>query len=305
MSSSFLARLSCCGRRLRGPELAFGLPDLLEDLLDVRLQCLLQGAELLLERGLEPLGLVEGGLGLACSRRWRRRLRCARPGPLPPGPGWGARCAGRSRRSRTRRRPWRSRRPLESVGMRRSAAGWRSWRVLASASAIACPPVPGGSTSSLRHGEQRRLRPAASPPSRRPGVGQLAAGAAEVVEQRGRSRPGRRRRSSSAAVGDELVLFGQAGAAAAGPVGRADVLGGRLRPGADVDAVAELGLGGDDGAGWRTRRIGRPRLGRIAEDVVDAAGAGRAGMSDPDAMMSSARVMERSTATMTSAGTCS
>ena len=43
---------------------ALGLPDLLEDVLNVGLQGLLERAELLVEGGLQPLGVVEGGLGL-------------------------------------------------------------------------------------------------------------------------------------------------------------------------------------------------------------------------------------------------
>ena len=46
---------------------------------------------------------------------------------------------------------------------------------------------------------------------------------------------------------DELVLIGEAGAAAAGPVGRADVLGSGLRAGADEHAIAELRFRRD---GW-------------------------------------------------------
>ena len=84
------------------------------------------------------------------------------------------------------------------------------------------------------------------------GVGELAAGAAEVVEQGlclaearlGLAGPRLR-------LSDGLVLFLQAGAAAGGTVGRADVLGCLLGAGAEVDAVAELGPCRDHRGGQR------------------------------------------------------
>ncbi len=53
---------------LRGREFAFRLPDLLKYVLDICLQCLLKGAELLLEGGLEALGPGEGFLGVSVFR---------------------------------------------------------------------------------------------------------------------------------------------------------------------------------------------------------------------------------------------
>ena len=125
-----------------------------------------------------------------------------------------------------------------------------------------------------RPGEQRRLAAGRLGRLRdRAGVGELAAGAAEVFVQRGGSFGPRGVLSLLSGGGrDALVLLGQPGAAAVGPVGRADVLGDLLGPRADVDAVAELGLRGDEGLAGGRDGTGGPRLGRVAEDVVDAAG---------------------------------
>src|SRR6202042_3312294 len=119
-----------------------------------------------------------------------------------------------------------------------------------------------------RLGEQRRLAPGRLGRLRdRAGVGELAAGAAEVLVPGGGSfGPGGVTLLLGGGGRDAVVLFGQPRAAAVGPVGGADVLGDLLRPGADVDAVAELGLGGDEGLAGGGDGTGR------AEDVVDAAG---------------------------------
>ncbi len=250
---------------------ALGLADLLEDVLDVGLQSLLERAELLVEGGLEPLGLVEGGLGLgvllalaldrfgALGQILFRALARAARSLCRSDAAFSNSAAARAIASTS----------VASVGIRRSAAACRSWRVLASVSAIALSRVACVvSTSSRVLASSAAWRPAAS-----------AAFATGRVS--GSSRRARRKSSCSGGGSfgpggvplllggggrDAVVLFGQPRAAAVGPVGRADVLGDLLRPGADVDAVAELGLGGDEGlAGGRDGTGG-------AEDVVDAAG---------------------------------
>ena len=233
----------------RGDEL-LGLPDLLQDVLDVRLQGLLQRAELLFQGLLQPLPLGERRLGLGVARACAvRSSRSARPGHLRPGPAWPARRAARPRRSRTRRRPGRSRPPA----LPRSASGVRR--------------RPAGAAGSWRRPRRSRRQGRSGPSRSPPGRGRAARRGCRrprlpvaIGRVSGSSRRARRKSSSSAlarssrrpaaprsAAGgaDQLVVFGEPGAAAGGPVGRADVLRGRLRPGADVDAVAELGLGAD------------------------------------------------------------
>ena len=92
------------------------------------------------------------------------------------------------------------------------------------------------------------------------GVGADGLGRLRDRRVSGSSRRARRKSSSSALARfsspasrssfgdgglDQLVVFREPDAAAAGPVGRADVLRRRLRPGAGVHAVAELGLRAD------------------------------------------------------------
>src|SRR3984957_16669126 len=123
-------------------------------------------------------------------------------------------------------------------------------------------------------GEQGRVASGCLGGSRaRAGGGGPAAGAPEIFVPDG-GLVGLRGELALLAFGrrDALVLLGQAGVAAVGPVGRADVLGDLLRPRADVDAVAELGLGGNDGLAGGRDGAGGPGLGRVAENVVDAAG---------------------------------
>ena len=109
----------------------------------------------------------------------------------------------------------------------------------------------------------------------RAGIGQLTPGPPEVLEPR----PGRVQLDGQPLLRggghlDQLAVFREPGAAAAGPVGGADVLGGRLRPGAGVDAVRELGLRADrraDSAGGTACSAARDVVGERdrAEHRVD------------------------------------
>ena len=263
-------------RLLRGLEITLGLADLLKDMLNVGLQRLLEGAELLVEGSLEPLGLVKSrlrlemllalafdGLGPLGQVFFRARERGALlvqigRGVLELGGGAGnridvGRVGGHA--------------PLGGGLAKLTGPGVGLGDRAVQGDACYLDVFP-------RLGEQCRL-PAGrlGGPGNRSGVGQLAAGAAEVFVQLGGSFGPRGVQPLLRGGGrDALVLLGQPGAAAVGPVGRADVLGDLLGPGADVNAVAELGLRGDEGlAGGRDGTSGL-RLRRVAEDVVDAAG---------------------------------
>ena len=88
------------------------------------------------------------------------------------------------------------------------------------------------SSAAQRAGRLGRLRD-------RAGIGQLPPGPPEVLEQRrGRVQLAGQPLLVGGGRLDQLAVFREPGAAAAGPVGGADVLRGRLRPGAGVDAVA-------------------------------------------------------------------
>ena len=257
-------------------EVALGLADLLEDMLNVGLQGLLQRAELLVEGSLEPLGLVEGGLGLdvllalaldGLGPLGQVLFRARQRGALFVQIGRGVLELGGGAGNRV---------DVGRVGGHAALGGGLA--KLASPGVGLSDRVVQSALCYLdvfaRLGEQRRLAAGRLGRLRdRAGVGELAAGAAEVFVQRGGLFGPRGVQSLLAGGGrDALVLLGQPGAAAVGPVGRADVLGDSLRPRADVDAVAELGLGGDEGLAGGHDGACRLRPGRRGEEVVDAAG---------------------------------
>ena len=227
----------------------FGLPDLLQDLLDVRLQGLFQRPELLFQGVLQPLPLGECLFGLGAGElapfdrlglRGEILFRLGQLGPLGVQLGRGV---------------------LELRGRPRDRVHLvvRGWH----------PAFGGGLPEPPGHGVDLGDRRVQGRPCRRglvprageqhgvgaddlgrlrdrTGIRQLAPGPPEVLEQRaGPVQLAGQQLLFGDGCLDQLVVFREPDAAAAGPVGRADVLRGRLRPGAGVHAVRELGLRAD------------------------------------------------------------
>ena len=222
-------------------------------MLDVLLKRFLEGAELFFERLFEALGLLRGRLGflvllaLAC-----QRFRAFSEVLFRPRQGEPLTMQSEGR-------------VLEFGGSPGDVVDLvLSGRQAALGGLVAQLPrhrvglrdglvdLPGGAAG-LTAGVREQGRAPACPLRRLrdgPRVGKLAAGTAEVVEQRLRLAEFRLRLACPRLrLLDRRVVFLQAGAAAGGAVGRADVLGCRLGPGADVDAIAELRLGRDDRGG--------------------------------------------------------
>ena len=226
-----------------------GLPDPRQDVLDVRLQGLFQRPELLFQGLLQPLPLGEFGFGPGAGElapfdrlglRGEILLRLGQLGPL------GVQLARGVLELRGRPRD----RVHLLVRGRHPAFGGGLPQAPGHGVDLGDRGVQGGPGRRglvPRAGQQHgvgadglgRLRD-------RAGIRQLAPGPPEVLEPRAGpvQLAGQPLLFGDGGL-DQLVVFREPGATAAGPVGRADVLRGRLGPGADVRAVRELGLRAD------------------------------------------------------------